>query len=291
MRTAFGLALFVLLAISMVFAEFQLESSDTQIHSIDENGGTRVTESVKFFVIGSYDQERYKNGLSSNDLSSWADLTGIGEVRMHVDGSIVDIRDLSLRPQSLGRCDTELNRCHGEIILSYSAYPYVNKTTGETIRGTGLFYAESYKPRTTRYYLNVNALNFRKPQPALSESLVAATTSENNIILDKKVSLTVILPANTVITDLSQNPNDVEISPPAANIKQLSWTNTILSQFTLVFEVEKSLATEVVEFFTNIPKKVQQILFGSQGLAIVLILVILVGSVIYLKSTEKKNKR
>lgn len=282
-------ALAILLLLALTFAEFKLERAETIVSNIQKDGSAKVTEHIKFFVIGAYEQEKYKAGISNNDLANWASLTGVNEVKIHINGANVDIRDFSLRPQPLSKCDPFLDLCHGELILSYEAYPYFNKNTKEQIKNTGIFNVDQYKPRTVKYTLNPQSLSFRTPSLIQKNDSAVTTTSENVIILDKNVYFTIMLPQNNVVLDISQSPEEITIDPPVASVQKLIWTNTILGQFVVVFEVEQSLDKEVVEFFSNIPKTVQQILFGNQGLAIIIILVIIIGSVIYLKSLEKKN--
>ncbi|MFA6530484.1 MAG: hypothetical protein WCT31_02045 [Candidatus Micrarchaeia archaeon] len=280
----------LLLLFSLAFAEFKLEGVDVVINDIQKDGSARVTEHIKIFVVGTYEQEKYKAGLGNNDLSSWAELTSLGEVKMHISSTNVDILGFSLRPQTLNRCDPFLDLCHGELILSYIAKPYFNKTTGESITGTGLFSVDNYKPRTTRYLLNPAALNFRTAQRAsVTNSSAIPEISNDIIILDKNIYLTVDFPSNTVILDVSQAPENIELTTPTASVSELRWTNTILGQFVLSFEVEENLDKEVVEFFSAVPRKMKQVLESEQGMGTLAIIVILIASYAYLKSMEKKR--
>lgn len=279
----------LLLIVALVFSDFRLEKAEVVVNNIQKDGSAKVTEYIKIIAIGQYEQEKYKSGINSNELASWAELTGLSDVRMHLSSSNADIKGFALRPQTLKKCDPFQDLCHGELIMSYEVHPYYNKTTKEPIKGTGLFSVDSYKPRTTRYVLNAETMKFSGPQQiAKVESLVTAA-SESVIVIDKYVYFTVLFPPNTVILDLSQEPEDITVTTPTAAINQLSWTNTILGQFTLIFEVEDSVDTEVVDFFTKIPKKVQEIMLGEQGIATMAIVLILVISYVYLKSMEKKK--
>ncbi len=279
----------ILLIVALVFSEFRLEKAEVVVSNINKDGNAKITEYIKIIVQGQYEQEKYKSGINNNDLSSWAALTGLTDVRMHLSGSNADIKSFSLRPQTLKKCDPFQDLCHGEIILSYEIYPYYNKTTKEPIKGTGLFTVDSYKPRTTRYMLNTDTLAFSGPQQAPKIESLLTTISENVIVIDKYVYFTILFPLNTVILDLSQEPEDITVNTPTAAVSQLSWTNAILGQFALVFEVEDSLDTEVIEFFTKIPKMIQEIMLGDQGIATIAIVLILLMSYIYLKAKEKKK--
>lgn len=279
----------LLLLFSLAFAEFKLESVDVVVNDIQKDGSAKVTEHIKIFVVGTYEQEKYKAGLGNNDLSSWAELTSLGEVKMHISSSSVDIVGFSLRPQTLNKCDPFLDLCHGELILSYTARPYFNRTTGAPMPGTGLFSVDNYKPRTTRYLFNVASLNFRTAQRALANGNISQDVSNDVIILDKNIYLTIDFPSNTVILDVSQAPENVELTTPTASVSELRWTNTILGQFVLSFEVEETLDKEVVAFFSEVPRKMKQVIESEQGMGTLAIIVILVASYAYLKSMEKKG--
>jgi len=279
----------LLLIVALVFSEFRLEKAEVVVNNINKDGSAKVTEYIKIIVTGQYEQEKYKAGINNNDLANWAELTGLTDVRMHLSSANADIKGFTLRPQTLKKCDPFQDLCHGEIIMSYEVYPYYNKTTKEPIKGTGLFTVDSYKPRTTRYALNTDTLKFSGPQQMPKIESLLTTASENVIVIDKYVYFTILFPPNTVILDLSQEPEDITVTTPTAAITQLSWTNAILGQFTLIFEVEDSLDTEVVDFFTKIPKKVQEIMLGDQGIATIAIVLILLISYVYLKSMEKKK--
>src|SRR3989338_822831 len=189
----------LLLLLTLAFSEFKLESVEVTVNNINKEGGAKITERIKIFVIGAYEQEKYKTGINNNDLSSWAGLVGSNEIKMHISSAKADIRGFSLRPQTLTKCDPFLDLCHGELIISYDVLPYFNKTTGEQITGTGLFNVEQYKPRTTKYTLNVDALNFKRPQNVQKNDSAVTETSENVVILDKNIYFTVMFPQNTVI--------------------------------------------------------------------------------------------
>jgi hypothetical protein len=279
----------ILLVVALVFSGFRLEKAEVAVNNIQKDGSAKVTESIKIIVEGQYEQEKYKSGINNNDLASWAELTGLTDVRMHMSNANADITGFTLRPQTLKKCDPFQTLCHGEIIMSYEVHPYYNKTTKEPIKGSGLFSVDSYKPRTTRYVLNTDTLAFSGPQPGLKTESMLTTISESVIVIDKNVYFTIMFPANTVILDLSQEPEDVSVITPTAAISQLTWTNAILGQFTVIFEVEDSLDTEVIGFFTMIPKKVQEAILGEQGIAMMAIVLILLIAYVYLKSMEKKR--
>ncbi|HIH23105.1 TPA: hypothetical protein HA238_05230 [Candidatus Micrarchaeota archaeon] len=289
------LVVFMLLALlSISVAEFKLTTAEMTVNSIQKDGSAKVTERIKFVVIGGYEQSKYKDGVNNNDLGWWVSTTGIGEIRKHVTETAVDVSNFRLRPQPLKKCDPFLNLCHGELVLEYDARPYYDKNTSDHIEGTGLFTTTNYKPRTTRYSLNSNVLLFRNVntvqpmQPNTSSS--PPSTTENIIIIDKNVYFTIQFPQNTILLDASQLPESSDISLPD-KVASLSWTNTILSHFTLVFDVEESLDKEVVEFFSSTPLIIQEIFFGKYGPAVLIIVIVLLGSYLLLNVSAKKRSQ
>jgi len=51
--------------------------------------------------------------------------------------------------------------CHGELKITYTVDAYREKNGG-AVNNSGLFIAEKYKPRTTLYSLNSQALSFEE---------------------------------------------------------------------------------------------------------------------------------
>lgn len=265
MRILLALLLFA----AFSYANFQIESVDIVLSNIDRDGSVHVRESIKFFVIGEYEQALYKSGFNKNELSFWATTTTLKEIRLHVDTNKVDINDFRLIPQPLRSCDPFRKLCHGELVIEYKASPYYNKSNEEPVAGSGIFSLSKYKPRTIRYSINPDALAFPK-----SES--------GDIMLDKHTSLIIELQPGSVVYDINPLPNDYE-----EGSRSMKWTDTMLIYFTLVFDVEQSLAAEVTEFFSKSFATIESGLHGPEGIALILIAAILLGSYLYLKSFRK----
>lgn len=270
------LVLIVFLLVVSANAQFYFESAEVTVSNIQRDGSAKVHESIKLIMIGDYAHALYDTGFEKNDLSYWSSTTELDEVKLHVTPANVEIRDLRLRPQPRKRCNPIEGTCHGELLLDYYAYPSYNQSFEEAVpvEGTGLFTMEAYKPRTIRYTVNPDALSF-------------TTTEQGNIILSNDEYLIIELPEDSTLLDVNPFPEDGAISLPA-RVSRLSWSDTILVKFTLVFDVEESLGEEVGEFFLDIITLVSDAISGPHGLALVLIIAIILGSYAYINASKKK---
>jgi hypothetical protein len=272
MRQAFIL----LLLFSIANSDFLIERVDVTISDIKADGSAKVHESIKLIILGNYSNSVYDSGIASNEISFWSTNTGLKDVRFHVNPAKVDIRDLRVRPQPRTRCNPIQGICHGELILDYLAFPSYNNTTMSPAPDTGLFRIEKYKPRTRRYTINPEALSF-------------TTTPEGNIILDERVFLTVELPPDSVTLDVNPMPTDTNILLPA-KVGSLSWTDIVLVKFSLIFDVEDSIDKEVSDFFSSIGRWISDAIFGPQGLSLLALVAILIGSSAYILMSKRRGE-
>jgi hypothetical protein len=271
-----ALILLLLLA-AAVHAQFLIERVDVDISDINADGSARVHESIKFVMYGNYSNSIYDSGISNNELSYWSTNTGLKDAKFHVNPAKVDIQDLRLRPQPRTKCNPIQGICHGEIILDYKAYPtYKDNETFEIEPGTGLFKIDKYKPRTRRYTINPQALSF-------------TTTTEGNIILDDNVYLTINMPQDAVVLDINPQPADSAVHLPSS-IGSLTWTDIVLVKFSLVFDVEDSIDKEVSDFFGSIFLGVSRALGGPQGPAIIGLVVVIIGSFLYITMAKRRGE-
>jgi len=267
----------LLLLASMANADFLLEQVTVTISDIQPDGSAHVHESIKFLMFGNYSEAVYDSGMTSNDLSYWSTNVGLKDVKFHVNPAKVDIRDFRLRPQPRNRCNPIQGVCHGELVLDYEAFPsYTDNTSATSIPGTGLFTVEKYKPRTRSYTLNPAALSF-------------TATPEGNIILEPMVQLVIEPPANSVLLDVNPQPEDFNVQLPA-HVDSLSWTDTVLVKFSLVFSVEDSIDKEVSDFLSGITLNFTSTLGSPYGPPLVVLLVILVGSYMYITMSKRKGE-
>ena len=264
-----------LLLLSLAFADFRLEKAEIIVSDIDKEGGARIQEIITFLISGELSYSLYDSGLYNNDLSFWAATTQLTDAKLHLNPNKVDIEDFRLIPQPRKGCNVFANSCRGQLIIEYKALPHYSKE--QRINGTGLFFVKREKPRTTTYRINSEALSF-------------TTTNIGDIIINGGVTLKIIMPKTSTVTELNPFPENVEVKLPQ-QINELSWTNTILVRFVLAFQVEESLGNEVTAFFTDLSKTVERVIRGEHGLAVILILLILVGGYIYLSSLKYKKEK
>ncbi len=260
----------LILSTNIAFSEFKIDSVNVLFYNIQKDGTVSVRESIKFFVIGNYEQQLYKSGFGKNDLSFWATATNLTSISLHVNPNMVEISDFRITPQPLKSCGS--TACVGELILEYVTTPSYNKTNGALAQESGIFKTENPRPRTVRYTLNQRALSF--------------TTNEyGDVILDKYINFIIELPQNSVIYKVNPEPVNYE-----KDTQRLSWSDTMLVKFTLIFEVEDSISKEVTSFFSGIFFMVENALRGPHGVAIIIIIVVLLAAYLYLKSVRPTKK-
>ncbi|NYZ76805.1 hypothetical protein H0O02_00650 [Candidatus Micrarchaeota archaeon] len=275
------LAILALLLPDAARAEFLLESVDVEASDISPDGSVKIRESIKLIINGDYSQALYDSGYSgysNNDLSFWSTTTSLKDVKRHINPAKTEINDFTLTPQPRKKCNPVQGICHGELILEYTASPAYNTTDGvqTPVQGTGLFTVENYKPRTTRYTLNQEALSF-------------TTTEQGNVLLEDNVRFTMKFPSGTLVTKLNPLPESVDVALPA-RISELTWEDMVLVKFTAEFEVEESLQKEVSEFFSGFVRAVESGLAGPYGFAIIILAFIIIGGYIYIRTAKRKKE-
>lgn len=264
--------LFTVLLLSTSFAGFKITAMDVIIN-VNEDGSADVTENLHLIVTTDYHISLYENGLAQSDLASWSSLTGLNEVRYHMDNRNVDVQEVVVRPQPVSKCNPLADLCHGELRITYHVDAYRNRE-GEPVNATGLFIADGYKPRTTRFTLNSAALGFEQSELG-------------DVILGENQRLTFVLPGRVSILEVSPLPEDMDAASLDV-VRELSWENTVLAHFRISFETEDSLDTEVLEFFMDARGWVTGLVSGPEGPALIVLAVIIVGGYLHLQTKVKK---
>jgi hypothetical protein len=253
------LILFLLLAFSLSISQsvvedkFIIEKVDVKISNINPDGSVRVHESIKLAMFGDYSISLYDSAVSKSELSLWSNVTGLSDVKFHINPSKVAIREFRLRPQPRTRCNPIQGICHGELILDYLALPSFTNNSSSPVSGTGIFSTYEIKPRTMRYVLNPNSLSF-------------TSTSDGNLILSDSVFLTIAFPDSAELVDLNPAPVDSNIEVPS-QVDELTWNDMALVRFSLVFDVEDSIDQEIVHFFSKFFENVLRFSTGTNGKA------------------------
>ncbi len=263
--------LLVLLLFSFVSADFIPRNLDVFV-TVNEDGTAYIVEQFDFLVTGSYHLSLYETGIPTNNLASWATLTGLNDVRYHVDSRVVDIQNQVIGPQPLSRCNPLEDTCYGQLIITYTTAPYY--TDKGITEGTGVVFIDSYKPRTKQYVLNSRAFVFEFSQ-------------KEDIILNDITTLTLEVPEGSVVVEVKPLPENFEGSKPPFKEVSYSWSNTILPNFSFIFEKEGSLDSEITAFFLGFQSEVFSWLSGEYGLAIIILVSILLVSYFYLTRSRK----
>jgi hypothetical protein len=276
-------AILLLLLFSLLYADFRLENLDVKISNIEKDGSASIQENIKLIMIGNSSIDLYASGyLGNNTLAFWSGHTGLSEVKQHVNTAKVVIRDFRLQPQPQTGCNPFLNLCRGELRLSYKVSPIYNFTNPEKmdmVNKTGLFIVDKYKPRTRRYFLTPEALNF-------------PMTEQGNIVLNDNIYLTIVLPEDSRIAkegDINPLPQGFSQKIPGY-VDRLTWNDMVLAKFSLIYEVEDGLDKEVADFFSSTFFTFQSTVQSSHGLSLLLVIAILVGSYIYINLSKKKRE-
>lgn len=259
---------------SQTFASFELQGVDIVIN-IDENGRAFVEEKINIIVKGEYAKQLYENSYYKNTLAHWQDVTQIDEIRTHINSHICDIKNLIVRPQPLRASMIDNNLWFGQIIINYEALPYFTPD-GNIVNNTGIIKVEKYKPRVKRYFVRESAFNFDR-------------TVTGDIKLERSQTLTLILPENSKIIFLNPLPLNYQSSKPVEK-RELKWSGVTLIQFSVIYEIEESLHSEVITFFEEQQKLLKAQVFSSEGIAFLILVGTILFSFVYLK-IEKEKKR
>ncbi|MFH2105878.1 MAG: hypothetical protein ABII22_01345 [Candidatus Micrarchaeota archaeon] len=281
MKKNIAIACLILIIIATTsFATFTFNKVEVGIGDIGKDGSARINEKIRFTITGDEDRQSYESGINRNELSFWFNVTGVKEIQYNIDTSRIAMEELSIVPQPINdnRCNVYQKACIAEIWIQYIAKPK-RDSDGIPVSETGIFTLEKYKPRTTRYTLNDKILLF-------------TTTDKNQTIIDKNHIVIIELPKGAIIktpSDLKPMGTGLENEKFPMSLEQVVWTNTPPANPVLVFETEETIYSEVSGFFRDSFQKVQNTVYSNEGMAIILILIILFFSYFYLNSVKPKK--
>jgi len=257
----------LLLLVSLSFAEFQQTNLTVKV-DVNPDGSAKVTETVRI-SMDSGSPAIYDNAMSSYDITSWRSKTKL-DFRFHFNRDIVDITDVTILAQPRDGCEgcvrDTCTICYGTIILTYELFPIANKT------GSGLFTITKFKPRTSNYSLNTEALSFE-------------ASSSGGMVLPENTELVITLPEGAF--NISVNPRPEKAIPADSGqgkTASFTWNGRIpLSNMGVRFNIEEPLSVEVMGFFSSVRDDILKILYSREGLAIVIIAGVVLASFIVLR--------
>lgn len=257
-------ALFILLLLAMgvSFASFQLRGLEVSI-SLNPDGTAHATEIFRLFLDNAGSVELYQSSFVYNDLSSWNERTNISDLRTHVSFAYADLRNLRVRPQPVDSCNTVADTCYATLALDYDIYPL-------SANQTGILNMDPYKPRTIRYDLRPEGLTFPR-------------SKAGDILLPKEATLRLSVPDEASRITFSRAPDNLgnetamfRFDPRSSTTyytgrtRQFIWAGETLSQFSLAYEIEQPLDSEIVTFFAGLQRQVFSTAFSIDGLAYLL---------------------
>ncbi|RLG20099.1 hypothetical protein DRN67_00925 [Candidatus Micrarchaeota archaeon] len=231
--------------------------------NIREDGSAHVLEEFQLYMDSNESSNFYDSIMSLNDISAWKNVTSIENMRIHVNTRYAQVDNVRIRAQRKESCNPWTGTCYGVVRMEYDIR---NIEPGTFIGVT------SEKPRTYNYTFNPRALSF-------------SLTEEGNIAIPDKTELTINLPNDSVITRLNNFPDYfTTTSLPITGISQLKWAGPeVLAGFELQFTREEPLETEVISFFKSLQSDLVDLLRSDEGLAILLMLVVVLVSIVLLR--------
>jgi len=276
-----ALALFALLLLSgMPHADFSMRSLSMFVN-INLDGSANIEEKLEMVVNGTSSRELYDATRATySDLTAWKDLTTLPEMRHHVTRAKAEVTDLRIIPGAIERCNSFMGLCYATVSIDYRIPAGVN--------GSGLVKVDHYKPRTSRYYLQQDALSFEQ-------------TKTGDLILPSGTVISIAIPQSaekiyfsTVPTNLADEPDESFKYDQESNTRYyvggkriFKWAGNALSKFQFIYDVELPLESEVVQFFVDSQSSVSSILFGPQGVAALFIILSAAASFYYLNRLNK----
>jgi hypothetical protein len=250
--------------------------------TLNQDGSAHVEERIDFVVGTASSRQLYESSLEyKNDLATWKERLELNDVRHHVSLAEVSINDIRVQPQPVKNCNSYIESCEASLVFDYTVLaPSMNRS--------GLLTLDRYKPRTTRYALNSNALSFD-------------VTKTGEILLPKGTKLVVEVPRDAQRIYFSKPPDNLEenakfATDPSGKIKyyvgslrSFEWSGQTLPRFEISYEIEESLESEMVGFIAGMQTYILGVVAGTQGLAVIGLALVVVVSAVYLTSIRKKR--
>lgn len=274
-------AMLAVLALPQAFASFE-ERSLLVSFALNPDGSAHVQETLSIYISGQQSIDLYEGSVVFNDLSSWRTRTGIEDLQNHVTRAVTSLETFRIRPQPVENCNMVAKTCFASIVWEYDVYPI-------SPNQSGLLKTDSYKPRTTLYRLNTEALNF-------------PVSKTGDIILAKGTTLHIEIPAGAERISFSKIPASLPDGEASfrfdsktnkryyiGTVRAFEWSGETLPQFDLSYEIEGSLDDEMLNFFKSFQSSIFASLRSEQGLAVIFVLVVALASAVALHSASRSS--
>jgi len=260
------LALLLLLPASR--AAFQQISHKMDI-SIREDGSAHVLEEFQLYMDSNESSNFYDSIMSLNDISAWKNVTSLENMRIHMDTQYASLNNIRIRAQWRQGCNPWTGTCYGTVRIEYDA---------SSSYGGSFISKLQEKPRTYNYTLNSRALSFE-------------TSEQGDVSLPLGTELTINLPQDSTIQRLNPFPDYfTKTSLPMRDVTQLKWSGpAVLARFELSFTREDDLSTEIIGFFREMQGSIVGLLRSTEGLALLLILMVALSSLVLLRRYREQQ--
>jgi len=270
MQNLLKMFMFFIFLSTLVFSDFGLKNMDVNLY-VEEDGSGHVIETITLYVDGEESMQTYSDYLSygSNDIVDWQGVLGVSDLRYHIGGSNVIIEDLVITAGPFYSLNDYAKTALVDIRLDYNVKGPIDDDPT-----TDLFYVEQIKPRTKQYTFNKKSLLFEQ--------------DSGDVILPPLTKFKIILPSNVLITNVKPIPVNFEGTVPYYDQSTLEWKTVRLTEFTLIYEKEESLESEIVKFFDDFVQNIVILLRGPEGIAIILLVITLVVTLVYLQKVKQK---
>ncbi|VVC04729.1 Uncharacterised protein [Candidatus Burarchaeum australiense] len=231
--------------------------------TLREDGTAHVLEEYELYMDSNESSTFYDSVMSLNDISAWKNVTSIENMRLHMDSKYVDVEDVRIRAQRRQGCNPWTGTCYGIVRMEYEA---------SNLEPGSFMLVEQSKPRTYNYTLNPRALSFE-------------TSEAGDVMLPSGTELTINLPPDSLLTRLNPFPEYfTKTDLPISGVSQLKWSGpVVMARFDLGFTREEPLETEVMRFFSDAQHGLADLMRSTEGLVLMLMLLVLLSSLILLR--------
>jgi hypothetical protein len=272
---SFKYVVFSLLCLILVsFASFTINSIDIRVY-VQEDGSASVTEEFSIYIQGKESIDLYEDSLTTldrNNIQSWIYKLQLPDLVYHIGGQYVDVDNFVILPEPVQKIYED---GYTRISITYDILESKNINADGSLNNRGLFILENIKPRTTRYILNKNAfLNLNQ---------------NGDLILPQNTKLNFLIPEGAIVTNLYPLTDTLRESHPPFYTSAISWTKPILPKLTFEFEIERTLESEIIDFFNSIQENINKSFKGPEGLAYGFLIIAGIISLIYLHKINKRD--
>ncbi|MCD6279801.1 hypothetical protein J7J26_03460 [Candidatus Micrarchaeota archaeon] len=257
----------LILLLPPVYAEITLRNLNIDIF-VYQDGSATVREEYILNIYSNASMDKYSLNLQylqKNDLQTWINNLGFDELRYHIGSRDAPISDLIITPSELYGINYYSEEGLAKIVLDYKVLP-PSTIDNET---RGLFIMSKPKPRTIRYILNKDSLNFDM-------------TDKGDVLPPKNTKINIHLDKNMRLIYAQPFPSNINVSRFSdISSKDFTWSTGLLPKFSLVIEYEEPLEVEIINYINEKNESINKVFSGKDGVAVTIIIIIFIISIIF----------